>query len=816
MEGKPKILIVEDERVVAEDIQRSLEQIGYTVPAIAGSGDDALKFVKQFIPDLILMDIVIRGSMTGIETAEKILADYDVPIVYLTAYADEKTLEEAKLTAPAGYILKPFNNRELQSTIEMAIYKHRTDQKLRENEAWLYTTLSSIGDGVIATDKKGSIRFVNKVALDLMGYSSHEIKSKNITDVFKIVDKTSGLPCQNLTFFTIQHGKTAYLKEGSVLLTRDGSTVPVDGNSSPIFDDRGKVAGAVKVFRDISARLRAEEAIRTSEEKYRTLFETIAQGVLYFNEHGEITSANPAAEMILGAAGKSLYGNSLFHSGMKIVKEDGKEFSDDEDPVHRCIRDRNTILNIVMGIMKGHTVFRWLLVDMTPQFHSPTKHLNAVVMSFSDITKRKQAELTLSYRNSQLRSLVYLAHEVSTTLEIRKILQKALNVLVEKTEFSAGSIYLMNHEQEEIEIEMHTETSPRVQNKIRELLRDKTSFYSRSLLNGNTKIYPLTQIIHNGSAQKSGAKHEKSINYCIAMPVQIDTEIEGVVNLIGKMKELPDISDDFISSIGLHLGLSLKNARLYEEIKDTLQKLQETQNKLIQSEKLAGLGALASNIVHEIGNPLAAIDNSIQVLQRKIKLEGRLEELMNIISWETERLIRTISELREFSKPRRLNFIESDMGDIVKKAISVLNQDVELIFGKKIYFNPPRELPEISVDPDAIEQVAINLIKNGLQAVKEGGAVQVQLKKNGKTDSSCVIFRVIDDGDGIPEENFKKIFEPYFSTKARGMGLGMHIVRTNVELHGGAIDIESSKGKGTVITVTIPYKRGDNGKNSYS
>ncbi|MCD6117801.1 PAS domain S-box protein [bacterium] len=808
MDPKPVILVVEDERVVAEDIQRSLEQMGYSVPAVSASGEDAIKKVEQYHPNLILMDIVIRGDMNGIETAEKIVSKYDVPIVYLTAYADKKTLEEAKQTGPFGYILKPFNSRELKSTIEMAIYKHGMDQKLRENEAWLSTTLRSIGDGVIATDADGKIRFINKIALEMLGYKNEEVVSRKINEVFKFIDKNNGNTLNSFTAESLNSGKIYFLKSGAMLLKRDGSTVPIDGNSSPILDERGNIIGAVKVFRDISARLQAEEAIRLSEEKYRTLFETIAQGVLYYNRDGKIISGNPAAEKILEVDVNNIYGKSLWSAGFTLIKEDGTVYDESHDPIAVSIKEHYTVLNKVVGLVKDGSIIRWLLVDVTPQFDHSGNRLVSVVMSFSDITKRREAELALHNKNIQLSSLVHLAHEISTTLDIESILKKTLDVLIEKTEFTSGSIFILNKDRTDIDVETHSSASPKAQNRIRELFLDKNSFYRRSLLHGHTKIYPLRQLIAKDPQYSEDESLKKRFNQCLVIPIQIDSYIEGSINLIGKVKNLPiDLSDDFFSSTGLHLGLSLKNAKLYEEIKITLKQLKETQNKLIQSEKLAGLGALASNIVHEIGNPLAAIDNSIQVLQRKLQLEGKLNELMNIISWETERLIRTINELREFSKPKRLNFAKSDLRQVIKKAIFVLNQDVELIFGKKIIYSPPKELPDIHIDPDAIEQVAINLIKNGLQAVKEGGVVKVFLNKNGKVKDPCVILKVEDDGEGIAVENFENIFEPYFSTKARGMGLGMHIVKTNVELHGGSIKIDSKQGQGTAVTVSIPVKR---------
>jgi CheY-like chemotaxis protein len=121
--SRARILIVEDDRITAEDIRLSLGSLGYSVTGMASSGEEAIKKAEELHPDLVLMDIVLRGDMDGIEAAGRIRARFNIPVVYLTAYADDETLERAKLTQPFGYILKPFDDRELRSNIEMALYR---------------------------------------------------------------------------------------------------------------------------------------------------------------------------------------------------------------------------------------------------------------------------------------------------------------------------------------------------------------------------------------------------------------------------------------------------------------------------------------------------------------------------------------------------------------------------------------------------------------------------------------------------------------------------------------------------------------------
>ncbi len=138
--AKLKILVVEDESIVAKDIQNSLKKLGYTVPTVVASGEKAIEEVEQSRPDLVLMDIMLKGDINGVEAANAIRENYDIPVIFLTAYADDNTLSKAKIAEPYGYIIKPFKEKELQTTIEMAMYKHEKDS-LVKRERDLYHSI---------------------------------------------------------------------------------------------------------------------------------------------------------------------------------------------------------------------------------------------------------------------------------------------------------------------------------------------------------------------------------------------------------------------------------------------------------------------------------------------------------------------------------------------------------------------------------------------------------------------------------------------------------------------------------------------------
>jgi PAS domain S-box-containing protein len=267
-----QILVVEDEIIIAENIQRKLKKMGYAVPVIVSSGEEAIKKVKENNPDLVLMDIVIHGNMDGIETAEQIRSCFDIPIVYLTAFADEKTLERAKITEPFGYLVKPFKERELQITIEIALYKHKMEKRLRESERrlresnqWLDATIKSLGEAVIATDEKGIIKIMNPFAEALTGWKRNDALGKPLTTIFNIISEETDKQIENPVTKAIREDIFYGLAHHTLLITKEGMRIPVDVIGSTIKDDRDSVIGIVLIFYDIIERKRIDDVLKISK-----------------------------------------------------------------------------------------------------------------------------------------------------------------------------------------------------------------------------------------------------------------------------------------------------------------------------------------------------------------------------------------------------------------------------------------------------------------------------------------------------------------------------------------------------------------------
>ena len=258
---KKEILVVEDEIIVGEHIRRCLQNLGYSVCSVASSGKKAIEEAEEKKPDLVLMDIVLQGEMDGIETASQIRSRFNIPVVYLTAYSDEKILERAKITEPYGYIIKPFNERELHINIEIALYKHTAERELSEKNQWLSAIIKGIGDAVIATDPEGNIKLMNPIAEAMTGWRQEEAFGKPLVTVFNIVSENRNDRVENPVTKAIKEDSFYGLADHTVLVAKEGTEMPVDVIGSAIKGDRENIIGVVLIFYDIIERKKINERL---------------------------------------------------------------------------------------------------------------------------------------------------------------------------------------------------------------------------------------------------------------------------------------------------------------------------------------------------------------------------------------------------------------------------------------------------------------------------------------------------------------------------------------------------------------------------
>ena len=278
-----KILIVENENIVAWDIQNILEGLGYIVTAIASSGAEAIQQVAATNPDLVLMDIRLQGEMDGIKASEEIYSRFNIPVVYLTAHADETTLKRAKITEPFGYIIKPFQEKELNATIEIALYKYKQQNRLKKEKQWFSTILESIGDSVIVTNDRGLVTFMNPLAEALTGWKKEDAFGKDVNEVLQLVHSESREVTEHPITNAIENGAIVRLADRWLLRTKNGTEKFIGDSAAPIRDEQGNITGVVAVFQDISERKAAELVLQESEARLKLALEAAHMGTWHWD-----------------------------------------------------------------------------------------------------------------------------------------------------------------------------------------------------------------------------------------------------------------------------------------------------------------------------------------------------------------------------------------------------------------------------------------------------------------------------------------------------------------------------------------------------
>ncbi|QYG02812.1 MULTISPECIES: EAL domain-containing protein [Massilia] len=376
----PALLVVEDEAVVAMDIAGQLRDMGYRVCGCVDNGRDAIARARADWPDLVLMDVVLRGDMDGIAAAAAIGAELQIPILFLTAYSDDQTVDRAAGAMPYGYLTKPFQGRELRAVIEVALRKAEVERALRDKERWLSSVLHGVGDAVIALDADGLVGLANPAAESLLG--TEILRGRSAAEVVRLEDDTGG------TVRLAHHDCTAR-SGAAMLVTGAGQRIPVDYSAGPICDERSHPMGTAIVLHDERERVAAELRLAHSEQRFRSAFDNAPLGLALVDRDNRYARVNRAMCRLLGAPAEALVGavqDAFGDSGDNAIE---REYQQDllagrSDAVQyeRRYRPRD-----------GRTVWALVSATLLPADHEPQHFLIQV----NDVTERKRAEEELAH-----------------------------------------------------------------------------------------------------------------------------------------------------------------------------------------------------------------------------------------------------------------------------------------------------------------------------------------------------------------------------------------------------------------------------------
>lgn len=353
-----KIMVVEDEVLVSRDIQARLVRMGYEVVGAASKGEEAIQLAAVTAPDLVLMDINLRGEMDGIEAAVKINELGSVPIIFCTAYSNDEVLERAKITSPFGYVLKPFDNRELEINIEIALFKHKVEQDLAKTKQNLDATLTNVSDGVIAADNDGRIFLINPMAEKIVGCEAGAGHGRNLDDVFRLEGFESGQAAIDL----LDPQTFAYWQQFSGirqnLIREDTRVIPIELSANFLEDGEHLT---VITFRDISQQLGYEETIQKNaffdgltELPNRALFVDRLDGSINRRKRGD--KSEEFSVLFVGLDGFAVINEGFGHEiGDKVINEIGGRIAKSIRPDDTVSRFSGDIFAVLLDPVEGMT-----------------------------------------------------------------------------------------------------------------------------------------------------------------------------------------------------------------------------------------------------------------------------------------------------------------------------------------------------------------------------------------------------------------------------------------------------------------------------
>ncbi len=756
IEGNPsRVLVVEDSRLVAADIAMRLERLGYRVTDSVASGGDAIKSAAADPPDLVLMDVMLKGPMDGIDAAKAIRSERDIPVIFLTANSEEQTFQRAKEAEPDAYLLKPFEENDLRIAIEVALRRHEINLKLKERERWMAATLRSIHEAIITTDTDDLITYLNPLAENMLGINMAMAEGKNIEGILRIESGGAAVFIDDLTARACG-GQGHELTGDYILIDRDGGKIEVDLTVSAIAGESGRVHGMVFALRDVTERRRMSAELAASEKRFRSVVQSASDAIIIADRDLRVVSWNSGAEAIFGYAADEIIGMPL----TTIIPD---EYRDLHTKGMSRLRSQPAAPHLIgktvelAGLRKGGGRFP---VDLSLGMWSSGGEVffSGIVR---DITERKKAEETLE----------------GVLVELNIILENA----------GVGIAYLRDAQ------------VVRVNRRFEQMFgwprKEAASLGMEGFFASAAEFGKL------GRAGAERAAEGSSISSEARMRTR-----DGSQLWVSIRESVIDSDDPSRGSIWIFDDITARK-RTEEALQQAVEIAEATSR---------AKGEFVANMSHELRTPLNGIIGMTDLLVES-SLDEEQQEYVSLIKHSTGTLLKIINDVLDFSRIEsgrvELEQEEFDLWETVDRALEPLafqaeGKGLELV----VHLRPdvPRR---VSGDAARLRQVLLNLVGNAVKFT-EYGHVLLEASLDGRAggpSGAGLMFSVSDTGIGIPAAKREVIFESFTqadsSTTRRfgGTGLGLAISRRIVEAMGGRIWAEGEEGKGSRFCFTVAF-----------
>jgi len=802
-EAARRILIVEDQRLIAADIENTLKKLGYVVVGNVASGEDAISKSEQVRPELVLMDVRLRGEMDGIHAAEIIRDRFNLPVVYLTAYADEETILRAKKTTPFGYLVKPFNERELRATIEIAFYTHQMERTLADERAKrrgaeeFKTLVDGVRDyAIFMLDGYGRVTTWNSGAERLKGYKADEIIGKDFSVFYTEEEVQAGHP-KRLLETALRDGRC---EEENWRVRKDGTRFWASVLITAIRNESGTPIGFAKVTRDLSERRLAEEqreaerreaerVLRESEEKFRLLVAEVRDYAIFFLDlAGHVMTWNVGAERIKGYRADEIIGESFTRF---YVPEDLN--AGVPSRLLRRASEEGVATDEGLRVRKDGSRF-WASVVLTA-LHDKSGRLRGFAKVTRDITEQKRTERRMAILADASRLL-------AESLDSDQILFTITRMAVPN--FADGVVIHLRDSEGEPRLSLFHAANPELLAAVRDLqVRGayRVAAPSRRVVRtGRSELHPqLTPEWLRGQDMDDELAFlilRFGIRSTIHVPITMAGSPFAVIVFATEGTRGYDEYDlVFAEELARRASTAMHKAELFQTAKKERQRAEAAAE--LRERLVAVVG-------HDLRQPLAAIDTYLAVLRRWSKNPEFLEDLDHLGA-SSRRMSRMIEQILDFTRSRLGGGLELVFAPMnLREALVPIVDELRSAHPSATI---QLQCPNLrgTWDRDRLEQVFSNLIGNALAHGDPNKPVTV----TAGAEALSAWVRVHNEGPPIPQELQSALFNPFrmgelSSRSPAGLGLGLYISNEVIQRHGGQIEVRSTAVEGTTFRVVLP------------
>jgi PAS domain S-box-containing protein len=796
MAAPKRILIVEDQRLIAADLEQTLKRLGYEIVGSVSTGEEAVETALQQHPDLALMDIRLRGPMDGIEAANVIRQQSDMPVVYLTGYADEDTLRRAMITGPLGYILKPFNERELTAAIEIALYKRSAEQQLAEERArraaaeeFRLLVDGALDYAIFSLDVAGRVTSWNTGAERITGYAPDEVIGQHWSLFHAAESIATGQP-EALLSAAARDGQSS----GEGWRVRKDATRFWAGSSvSALSTDKGVLRGFCVITHDMTGRRNVELALERSAARLSAVVAGALDSIISIDADGRIVEWNPAAEHGFGYTRDEAIGRELAELIIPLrfrrqLEQDLERFrATGESPV---IGKR---IELPAVRKDGSQVTIELNVVKLPSVDPP------VFTAFiRDITERKASE-----HAQRLLDRATLA--LASSLDVGDVVARAVEIPL--PDLAQGCFVDLVDDRGQLGQAASSHVEPERAELARRLgkeliwLTPRDRGPARVFATGVAEVYPEIERAPASALPSSEGQTERlralGAASHISVPIRFRGTTQGVLTLLRSSGAEAFGRRDLAlaQELARRIGIAIDNAKHYRQAQDAIR----ARDEFLQ---------IAS---HELKTPLTPLALSLETLGRALQDtdtdSSAAQSRVDLCTRQVRRLNLLVEALLDVSRVTSGRFaLELDRFDLtgsVRDVAERFRSEAKRV-GSQLEVRAEHSIIG-RWDRLRVEQIISNLLSNALR-YGAGKPIEIDVSET----RAAVQVTVSDHGIGIEPAALDRIFERFERAASMrhygGLGLGLFISRQLAHAHGGNVSVDSRLGVGSSFTLTLPHE----------